>query len=290
MLRDSAVTDEEIFAVQGTSALDGALDGAVDQKHSREKRRTGDRTGKGLSARKLRDDAPSLTLSLATSSRTSIAASSLPGSPSAEQISSPLSMSAEGGTRFKRLFDVIASSTLLILTAPLMVVVALLVKLSSPGPIILQQRRLTKDGREFSMLKFRSMRCDAETASGPVLAQKNDSRVTAIGRLIRLTRLDELPQLLNVLRNDMSLIGPRPERPEIAAQLRREIPNFDRRLRVKAGLTGLAQVEMGYSSCASSYRRKIAFDRLYVKNQSLMLDCWIAFRTVWVMFTGKGAR
>lgn len=190
----------------------------------------------------------------------------------------------------KRAFDITGASVLLVATAPVMAVVALLVKLSSPGPIILRQTRLTVGGKTFSMLKFRSMRSDAESNSGPVLAQANDTRVTSIGRFIRLTRIDELPQFVNVIRGEMSLIGPRPERPEIAEQLRKSLPQFDRRLEVKAGLTGLAQVEMGYSGCTDSYRRKLAFDRLYVQRQSLPLDIWIALRTVWVMCTGRGAR
>lgn len=258
MLRESAVTEDDVFPIKGGLALDPEQSEAARKKSRR------------------REDAP-VTLTLAPSApaarKTVLITSDLPAT-----------------NRFKRLFDVATAGSLLVLTSPLMLVVAVLVRLSSPGPIILQQRRLTQDGKEFAMFKFRSMRSDAESKSGPVLAQQNDSRVTPIGRFIRMTRLDELPQLVNVLRNEMSLIGPRPERPEIAEQLRREIPNFDQRLRVKAGLTGLAQVEMGYSSCTSSYRRKVALDRLYVRRQSLILDCWIAFRTVWVMFTGRGAR
>ena len=190
----------------------------------------------------------------------------------------------------KRTVDLTAASILLVATAPLMALVAVLVKMSSPGPIILRQTRLTAGGKTFPMFKFRSMRSDAESSSGPVLAKANDTRVTTIGRFIRLTRIDELPQFINIIRGEMSLIGPRPERPEIADQLRKSLPQFDRRLEVKAGLTGLAQVEMGYSGCTDSYRRKLAFDRLYVQRQSLPLDLWIALRTVWVMCTGRGAR
>lgn len=257
MYRDSAATEEEIKTLKSALAIDA-------------------RSAKNARRKSSRNDANSVTLSLAPAVK-------LPEVAVHDTTSQPT-------FRFKRLFDVLLSSMLLLAAAPVMLVVSLLVKLSSPGPIILQQRRLTKDGREFSMFKFRSMRCDAESTSGPVLAQQNDTRVTPIGRFIRTTRLDELPQLVNVLRNEMSLIGPRPERPEIANQLRSQIHNFDTRLKVKAGLTGLAQVEMGYSSCASSYRRKLAFDRLYVRRQSLALDLWIAFRTVWVMLTGRGAR
>jgi lipopolysaccharide/colanic/teichoic acid biosynthesis glycosyltransferase len=198
--------------------------------------------------------------------------------------------SARETSSAKRVFDLGIGGLLLFLTAPLFVIIAFAIRLTSKGPIILRQTRLTDGGKKFSMYKFRSMMVDAESRSGPVLAQKNDRRITPLGKILRTTRLDELPQLLNVIRGDMSLVGPRPERPEIAAQLRTELPHFDRRLEVKAGLTGLAQVKMGYCSCPDSYRRKLAFDRLYVRHQSMRLDSWIAFRTIWVMLTGRGAR
>lgn len=190
----------------------------------------------------------------------------------------------------RRTFDVVVSLSALILLAPVMLLVALAVKLSSPGPIFLRQSRLTLGGREFELYKFRSMYVDAETRTGAVWATANDPRVTKVGRFIRLTRLDELPQLINVLKGDMSIIGPRPERPEFAAVLRSRYRRFDKRLHVKAGITGLAQVCGGYSGCMESYRRKIAFDVVYIQKRSLWMDLQILCRTVFVVISGSGAR
>lgn len=190
----------------------------------------------------------------------------------------------------KRLIDVAGSASLLALLSPLMVGVAVGVKLSSPGPICFRQARLTRGGRVFTLLKFRSMVDDAERSSGAVLAVKGDARVTRFGRFLRATRLDELPQLINVLQGDMSLIGPRPERPEIARELVRSIPRFNRRLETKAGLTGLAQVIQGYPDGVRGYRRKLGLDILYIQQSSLVLDAWIALKTVSVVLTGSGAR
>lgn len=192
--------------------------------------------------------------------------------------------------RLKRIFDVIGSLALLVILSPVMMLTALLVRISSPGPVIFRQRRLTAGGREFVILKFRTMRQDAESKTGAVWATSGDPRVTSIGSFLRKTRLDELPQLFNVLAGEMSLIGPRPERPEFAKQLEAELPSFNRRLEVKAGITGLAQIGNGYASCLESYRRKLALDRLYVKEQSLMLDLRIALRTIVVVITGDGAK
>jgi len=190
----------------------------------------------------------------------------------------------------KRLTDIIVAIALIALFSPLFVLIAILVRCSSYGPIIYTQNRLTEGGRIFKMLKFRTMRFEAEEASGPVWAAKCDPRVTPIGRFLRVSRLDELPQLVNVLRGEMSLIGPRPERPEIAAQLRRELPFFDRRMAVKGGITGLAQVSAGYASNLQTYREKLHLDLQYVKNRSIVLDIMIAIRTVVVVVTGYGAR
>jgi lipopolysaccharide/colanic/teichoic acid biosynthesis glycosyltransferase len=192
--------------------------------------------------------------------------------------------------KIKRLIDIVASLILLTFAAPLMMLVALAIKLTSPGPIFYNQTRLTEGGREFTLHKFRSMRIDAEGDSGATLAKRSDPRTTTIGRWIRLTRLDELPQLINVLVGDMSLIGPRPERPEIAGELSRSIRSFNRRLATKAGLTGLAQVIQGYPDGIDGYRRKVGLDIVYIKNWSLVLDLWIAARTVLVVLSGSGAR
>lgn len=191
---------------------------------------------------------------------------------------------------FKRGLDLVGALLLLLLLAPAMGLTAILVKASSPGPIIFKQRRLTLGGREFWLYKFRTMRSDAEVGRGAQFAQRGDSRVTPVGRFLRRTRLDELPQLINVVRGEMSLIGPRPERPEMAHELVKVIPSFERRLNAKAGLTGLAQVVQGYPDDIEGYRSKVALDRLYIQKQSLLLDLWIAVRTVAVVLTGAGAR
>jgi lipopolysaccharide/colanic/teichoic acid biosynthesis glycosyltransferase len=174
--------------------------------------------------------------------------------------------------------------------APVMIGVAVAVRVSSPGPVIFRQKRLTEGGREFMLCKFRTMRQDAERETGAVVAQLHDVRVTGIGKFLRKTRLDELPQLWNVLRGDMSLIGPRPERPELAKNFEKKIKGFHRRLGVKAGLTGLAQVIQGYPEYTDGYRQKLALDILYIKKKSVLLDMWIALKTVGVVVSGSGAR
>jgi lipopolysaccharide/colanic/teichoic acid biosynthesis glycosyltransferase len=190
----------------------------------------------------------------------------------------------------KRCVDLAGASFLLVALSPVMASVALGVKMTSPGPILYGQTRLTQGGEVFRLLKFRSMRVDAEADSGAVLATRADPRVTSIGSFLRKTRLDELPQLLNVLKGEMSLIGPRPERPEIASQLAESIPKVHRRLQTRAGLTGLAQVIQGYPDGRKGYRRKVGLDLIYIRKKSILLDMWIALRTVSVVLTGSGAR
>ena len=190
----------------------------------------------------------------------------------------------------KRAVDVIGAVSLAVLLAPCMLGVAAAVRVSSPGPVLFKQKRLTQGGKEFMLCKFRTMRQDAERESGAVIAQLNDNRVTGVGRVLRKTRLDELPQLWNVLQGDMSLIGPRPERPELAKNFEKKIRGFRRRLGVKAGLTGLAQVIQGYPEYTDGYRQKLALDVLYIKKKSMVLDLWIALKTVGVVISGSGAR
>jgi lipopolysaccharide/colanic/teichoic acid biosynthesis glycosyltransferase len=192
--------------------------------------------------------------------------------------------------RGKRAVDVVGALTLLVVASPLMSGVALAIKATSPGPILIRQRRLTAGGREFTLLKFRSMNHHAERVSGATFAVSDDKRVTPVGKIIRTTRLDELPQLINVLLGDMSLIGPRPERPEMAQELGERIRGFHRRLGVKAGLTGLAQVLQGYPDDVDGYRRKLGLDMLYIRKQGFALDLWIALRTIGVVLTGSGAK
>jgi lipopolysaccharide/colanic/teichoic acid biosynthesis glycosyltransferase len=184
----------------------------------------------------------------------------------------------------------VGAGSLLLALSPIMSIVALVIKATSPGPILYSQTRLTEGGRSFKLWKFRSMRVDAEDLTGAALAARADDRVTPVGRVLRRTRLDELPQLFNVLRGDMSLIGPRPERPEIAKQLAQAIPRFHHRLNAKAGLTGLAQVIQGYPDGVDGYRRKVGLDILYIRKWNLLLDLWIAFRTIGVVLSGSGAR
>lgn len=188
-----------------------------------------------------------------------------------------------------RLLDVTASIVLLVLLAPLMAIASLLVLVSSGRPIIYRQHRLTKGGAVFTLYKFRTMRNDAESG-GLVWAAKKDPRVTPVGRMMRIFRVDELPQLYNVLKGEMSLIGPRPERPELAARIEETLPAFRRRLAVKAGLTGLAQVTSGYCDSEQACRRKLALDLLYIKRRCLLLDLKILAKTCVVVVTGFGAR
>jgi lipopolysaccharide/colanic/teichoic acid biosynthesis glycosyltransferase len=190
----------------------------------------------------------------------------------------------------KRCLDLVGACGLLVVLSPVMIIAAVCVRCTSPGPVILRQTRLTLGGREFTLLKFRTMRQDAEKTSGPKLAEAGDPRVTPVGRVMRKTRLDELPQLINVVKGEMSLIGPRPERPEIAEQLGEIIHGFDRRLGAKAGLTGLAQVIQGYPDDIEGYRTKLAWDIVYIRQQSLGLELWIAFRTIGTILSGSGAK
>ncbi len=205
---------------------------------------------------------------------------------------SPVSadLRADPHTAGRRVFDICFALAGLTFTFPLMCAVAAAIKATSPGPVFLRQKRLTLHGREFTLLKFRTMNADAEAESGAVLAVEQDPRVTAVGRFLRKTRIDEIPQLWNVLLGEMTIVGPRPERPEIAAMMSRFMRQFSRRLQVKAGITGLAQIENGYVSCVQSYRRKLALDLLYIRKRSPMLDLAIMSRTVGVVLLGKGAR
>lgn len=223
----------------------------------------------------------------------------------------------------KRIVDIVGALTLLVLTSPIMLTAAILVKLTSPGPVIYSQtrvglnlrtkkkkdrrgeyclpvdavdrrkpgrdrRELSNFGRPFTIYKFRSMRNDSER-NGAQFAQKGDARVTAIGLFMRRTRIDELPQLWNILKGDMSLIGPRPERPEFMMELQKHIPNFIDRLGLKPGLTGIAQVVNGYDNEIEGFRRKVSYDLLYLQNCCLWNDIKILFRTIRVVITGEGA-
>jgi Undecaprenyl-phosphate glucose phosphotransferase len=187
----------------------------------------------------------------------------------------------------KRLTDIVVASVALVIFGPIMALVALLVRFSSPGPILYSQERMGLDGRSFNMLKFRSMKVDAEQKSGAVWAQKEDDRRTMLGTFLRKTSLDELPQLFNVLRGEMSLVGPRPERPVFVHKFRQEIPHYMLRHKVKAGITGWAQVNGWRGN--TSLRRRIECDLYYIQNWSYLLDLKILTLTLWKGFVNKNA-
>lgn len=194
------------------------------------------------------------------------------------------------GTLAKRTLDIVVSAALLALTFLLMLIVALAVKLDSPGALLYRQVRVGLHGRPFTLLKFRSMRADAEAGGTPRWAARRDDRVTRIGRFIRSTRIDELPQLLNVLRGEMSLVGPRPERPHFVEQLAEVIPFYHERADVKPGITGWAQVNFPYGASVEDAREKLSYDLYYLKNRSLLLDLLILISTVRVILFREGAR
>ncbi len=191
--------------------------------------------------------------------------------------------------RLKRALDVLISLVLLVPTAPIMAVTALLIRLESPGPVIYRQDRVGLHEKEFTVFKFRSMRTDAEK-DGAVWASAHDSRVTRVGRFIRKVRIDELPQIWNILKGDMSFIGPRPERMAFVRQLKESIPYYSLRHTVKPGLTGWAQVCYPYGASEEDARRKLEYDLYYIKNMSILLDIHIIFKTMGVVLFPKGAR
>ncbi|MBA3997503.1 MAG: sugar transferase [Candidatus Accumulibacter sp.] len=193
-------------------------------------------------------------------------------------------------TAVKRLFDIVAASILLVLALPVMAVTALLIVIEDGFPVFYRQERVGLNGRLFKVIKFRSMRNDAESDGKPRWATANDDRVTRVGRIIRKLRIDELPQLYSVLAGDMSLVGPRPERPYFVDQLTRDIPFFAVRHSVKPGVTGWAQVSYHYGASVDDSVQKLQYDLYYVKNHTLFLDLVILFETVGVVLTGKGAQ
>jgi exopolysaccharide biosynthesis polyprenyl glycosylphosphotransferase len=183
--------------------------------------------------------------------------------------------------------DLGLSFSLLCLVWPLMILVTVLIKLESKGPALYKQMRTGFKGRPFEVLKFRSMRQDAE-ADGAVWAKENDNRVTRIGKWIRLTRIDELPQLFNVFRGEMSFIGPRPERPEFDQMLEKEIPYYSMRYLVRPGITGWAQVMYPYGASVEDAKQKLEYDLYYIKNHRFWLDFIIVLRTVKIVLFRKG--
>ena len=192
-------------------------------------------------------------------------------------------------TVVKRLFDLVCALVLIVLASPIILLTGILILLESGGPILYLQERVGLNGRLFNVVKFRSMRTDAEKDGQPRWASAQDDRVTGIGRIIRKLRIDELPQLFSVLNGDMSLVGPRPERPYFVDKLTHEIPYFAVRQSVKPGVTGWAQVRYHYGASVEDSAEKLQYDLYYVKNHTLFLDLVILFETVGVVLTAKGA-
>jgi exopolysaccharide biosynthesis polyprenyl glycosylphosphotransferase len=191
------------------------------------------------------------------------------------------------GQKFtKRVMDIVISCIVLVITSPIILITALAIKLEDGGPIIYSQQRCTKNGKCFMLHKFRSMKVEAEKIGGAQLAKKNDDRITKVGKFIRATRVDELPQLLNILKGDMSFVGPRPERPEFVEKNCREIPEFEYRMKVKAGLTGYAQV---YGKYSTGFLDKLKLDLLYIGKYSLLLDIQIVLMTLKVILIKESA-
>jgi exopolysaccharide biosynthesis polyprenyl glycosylphosphotransferase len=190
----------------------------------------------------------------------------------------------------KRTLDIVASATMLFLTAPFLLVAAAAVRLQDGGPAFYRQERVTRGGRVFRILKLRTMTQNAER-HGAVWAQAGDPRVTRIGRFLRRTRLDELPQLINILKGDMSFVGPRPERPEFVAELAAKLPLYNERHLVRAGLTGWAQINYPYGASLDDARSKLSYDLYYVKNFSVLFDVLIILQTLRVvLWPGAGVR
>ncbi len=198
-------------------------------------------------------------------------------------------MHSPGAARVKRLFDITLSITVLVFFAPLLVATAIAIKLCGNGPIFYCQKRVGLNGKEFDLFKFRSMISNAEQ-NGPQYASVNDSRITPVGRIIRKFRIDEIPQTINVLRGEMSFVGPRPERPEFVRGLEQEIPLYQCRQLIKPGITGWAQVKYEYATSVEGARKKLHYDLYYIRHFSPVLDLLIVAMTVRVALFGLGSR
>ena len=190
----------------------------------------------------------------------------------------------------KRIVDILVSLILVLLLSPLLLIVALLIKVDTKGPVFFFQERVGKDKRSYSVVKFRSMVVDAEKESGPVWADCNDGRVTRVGRIIRALRIDEIPQIWNVLKGEMSFVGPRPERAFFVAELEKQIPYYNERFSVKPGITGWAQINYDYSASLEETVEKLNYDLFYIKNMSIFMDIMIIFKTIKTVIFRQGAR
>lgn len=204
------------------------------------------------------------------------------GTPISSSARAPVTPKYRWYLPVKAVLDVVLALMLMVITSPFVLLGVVLTKLTSPGPAFYLQTRLGKDGRPFKVIKLRTMIHNAEAATGPVWTQKGDPRITKIGRILRKTHIDEFPQLLNVLMGQMSLVGPRPERPEIAANLAWKVENYEERIRVRPGITGLAQLRLPPDTDVESVRRKLACDLYYVRQVNPWLDFQIFFFTGWL--------
>lgn len=191
---------------------------------------------------------------------------------------------------FKRVFDIIASAIGLVIVSPLIAFAAVIIKIVSPGPVFFTQERVGWGGKPFKIYKIRTMRLDAEKNTGPVWAKEDDPRLIKFGKVIRKMHLDELPQLYNVLKGDMSIIGPRPERPVFVKELSEKIADYPKRVNIRPGITGLAQVWHKYDETIKDVRKKVKYDLLYIREMCFMVDLRIMLRTIIVSALGKGAR
>ena len=190
--------------------------------------------------------------------------------------------------KLKRALDLFVSIIIIILTLPIFILTAIAIKLESKGPVFFTQDRCGMSGELFKIFKFRSMKNDAEKSTGPIWSQKGDPRITRVGKFIRKVRIDELPQMINVLKGEMSMVGPRPERPFFVEKLAEQIPYYKRRLKVRPGITGWAQVKHKYDESIEDVKIKLRYDLFYIENMSLRMDFKILFRTIFVVLFGKG--
>jgi len=190
--------------------------------------------------------------------------------------------------KLKRMMDIFISLLLLLISSPILIISAVAIKIDSEGPVLFKQERLGQNGKPFKVLKFRSMIKDAEKYTGPVWSQKDDPRVTKLGKFVRKARIDEIPQMVNVLKGEMSLVGPRPEREFFVEKLSKEIPYYKRRLKVRPGITGWAQIKHKYDESIEDVKIKLRYDLFYIENMSIRMDFKILLRTVFVVLFGKG--
>ena len=191
---------------------------------------------------------------------------------------------------FKRFCDILIGGIGLVIATPAIVVTGFFIKLVSPGPVFFKQERVGLNGELFEIYKLRTMKIDAEKSTGPVWAMENDPRLIKCGRFIRKLHIDEFPQLFNVLKGEMSLVGPRPERPVFVKELSRQIADYPRRLKVKPGITGLAQIWHKYDETITDVKKKVKYDLLYIREMCLMVDIRVLLQTIVVAARGKGAR